>query len=249
MKYRAIIIEDEEPARELIKHYLKEFKNIELAGEFADGFSGVKAIDELKPEIVFLDVQMPKLNGFEVLELIEHKPVVLFTTAFDHFAIKAFEVNAADYLLKPFNIERFYIAIDKALAMITTREMNSERISSVIKTHDEHTEILERVAVKSGTKVHVIPVVDMLYLEAEGDYVKIITKDSFFLKEKTMKYFENILDKKQFVRIHRSYITNVSEIARIEYYDKETHIVFMKNGAKLRASAAGYQLLKKILQL
>lgn len=249
MNYRAIIIEDEEPARMLIKNYLLDHENIEMLGEFADGFSGVKAIDEMKPDLIFLDIQMPKLTGFEVLELIRHKPVVIFTTAYDQFAINAFEVNAADYLLKPFNRERFSSALNKALEMVKSAEKNDSKISAVINTYDDETDVLDRVAVKSGTKVHVIATDEIVYMEAEGDYVKINTKNSFYLKEKTMKYFENHLDPKIFVRIHRGTIINVNEIARIEYYDKESHVVFLKNGIKLKASTAGYQLLKKILNL
>jgi two-component system, LytTR family, response regulator len=249
MNIRAIIIEDEEPARNLIKNYLKNYLDISLEGEFADGFNGVKAINEIKPDLVFLDIQMPKLTGFEVLELMEHKPLVIFTTAYDQFAIKAFESNAVDYLLKPFSRERFAQAIGKAIEKYRTVKTDEKVISSVLQSMDEKPEYLERIAVKSNSKVNVIPVDSIIYLEAEGDYVKIYTKETRFLKEKTMKYFDSHLEPKQFVRIHRSYIVNVNEINKLEYYDKENYVVFLKNNVQLRASTSGYKLLKKILNL
>jgi two-component system LytT family response regulator len=249
MKYKAIIIDDEEPARQLIKSYLEGNIEIEIAGEFADGFSAVKAIDDIKPDIVFLDIQMPKLTGFEVLELVNHKPVVIFSTAFDEFAIRAFEINAIDYLLKPYSRDRFNLALNKALTSIRKNELQTEKLQPLIQSNDENTEILNRIAVKTGTKVHLIPVKDIISLVAEGDYVKINTMDSFFLKEKPLSYFEKHLNPELFIRIHRSCIVNISEIARIEYYDKETHIIFMKNNTKLRASTTGYKLLKKKLNL
>jgi two-component system, LytTR family, response regulator len=250
MNIRAIIIEDEEPARNLLKNFLADHQEIELLGEFSDGFSGVKAIDEIKPDLIFLDIQMPKLTGFEVLELMEHKPAIIFTTAYDQFALKAFEVNASDYLLKPFTRERFAQAIKRAAENILKKENQGAKVESILKTVEENKpETLDRIAVKSGQKIHIIPVEQVTYLEADADYVKIFTKDSFYLKEKTMKYFEEHLDKNRFVRIHRSYIVNVNDIARVEYYDKETHIVFLKNNAKLRASSTGYRLLKKVLHI
>jgi len=249
MTFKAIIIEDEEPARQLIKSYLTGNNEIEVAGEFADGFNGVKAIDEIKPDLVFLDIQMPKLTGFEVLELISHKPAIIFSTAFDEFAIRAFEINAIDYLLKPYSKDRFQQALDKALATIRKNEDQIQSLLPLIQSNEDHPEILNRFAVKTGTKVHLIPIADIIYIEADGDYAKIVTSDSFYLKERTLKYFESHLDPAQFVRMHRSYIVNVAEIARIEYYDKETHIVFLRNNTKLRASTAGYKLLKSKLHL
>jgi two-component system, LytTR family, response regulator len=244
---KALIIDDEEPARQLIKSYLSGNKEIEIAGEFADGFSAVKAIDEIKPDLIFLDIQMPKLNGFEVLELISHKPAVIFSTAFDEYAIKAFEINAIDYLLKPYSKDRFEKALSKAISSIQNNEVQEVKLKTILKSNEEKPEILNRIAVKTGTKVHLISTEDIVYIESEGDYVKINTKETFYLKEKPLKYFEIHLSADQFVRIHRSYLVNVSDIARIEYYDKETHIVFLKNNIKLKASSNGYKLLKTVL--
>jgi two-component system LytT family response regulator len=249
MKIRTIIIEDEEPARILLKKFLEAIPQIELFGEYSDGFSGLKAINEQKPDLVLLDIQMPKLTGFEVLELAEHKPFIIFTTAYDQYAIKAFESNATDYLLKPFTRERFAEAIKKATEKFSNKINDENKIISVLKTIDEKPEIIDRIAVRSGSKIHVIPADEMIYLEADGDYVKIHTKEGSFLKEKTMKYFETHLDPKKFIRIHRSYIANVEHIQRLEYYDKENYVAVLKNNIQLKVSSSGYKLLRESLKL
>ena len=249
MKLRTILIDDEQPARDVVKHYLKDFPDVEVIGEFQDGFTGLKAIQELKPDLVFLDVQMPKLTGLELLELLEQPPLIIFSTAYDQYAIKAFEMNAIDYLLKPFSKERFTQALQKAVSLAGTGKQASGPVLSLVKTLEDSPEFLQRIAVKSRHKVSVVPVDDILYLEAEGDYVMIHTKEARHLKEKTMKYFETHLDPGQFIRIHRSYIVNTPFIDRIEYYDKESYSVLLKNGAKLRASTSGYKLLKQILNM
>lgn len=249
MKLRTILIDDEQPARDVVKHYLKDVQEIEIIGEFQDGFTGLKAIQELKPDLVFLDVQMPKLTGLELLELLEQPPLIIFSTAYDQYAIKAFEMNAIDYLLKPFSKERFEQALQKAMAIASSGIKSSAPVLNLVKTLEESPEFLQRIAVKSRHKVSVVPVDDVLYLEAEGDYVMIHTKEARHLKEKTMKYFETHLDPTRFIRIHRSFIVNATFIDRIEYYDKETYSVLLKNGAKLRASTNGYKLLKQVLNM
>lgn len=249
MKLKTIIIEDEEPARNIVKLYLANYDSIELIGEYADGFSGVKAINELKPDLIFLDIQMPKLTGFELLELIEHKPEIVFTTAYDQYAIKAFEANATDYLLKPFSKERFEVALHKVIDKLEKKEKSDSKINSIITTISEKPEIISRVAVKSGARIDVIPVDDIIYFAAEGDYVMIYTHKDSYLKEKTMKYFETHLDNQQFVRIHRSSIININEINRIEHYDKESYLVVLKNNVKLKVSDSGYKSLKQMLKL
>jgi two-component system, LytTR family, response regulator len=249
MKINAIIIEDEEPARKLLKTYLKEHEEINLLGEFSDGLSGVKAIQEFRPDLVFLDIQMPKLNGFEVLELSEFKPMIIFTTAYDQYAIKAFEANAVDYLLKPFSRERFADALKKAKVDLAKQITDSGNLKSAIAVIDEKPEILERIAVRSGSKIHLIPAGDILYIEADGDYVKFHTKEGSHLKEKPMKYFETHLDPKQFARIHRSYIANVNFIQRLDYYDKESYSAVLKDGTQLKVSSNGYKLLRELLKM
>ena len=249
MKYTVLVIDDEEPARNLIKTFLADQENIEIIGECADGFSAVKSINELKPQIVFLDIQMPRLTGFEVVELIEYHPVIVFATAYDQFALKAFEANAVDYLLKPYTKNRFLQALAKAIEKVDSVAVDGSQISKVAKIVDESTDLLDRIAVKIGTKVHVVAIQDVMYFEAEGDYVRIITAENRYLKEKTMKYFETHLNPNNFIRIHRSFIVNINSIGRIEYYDKETYIVFLKNNVQLKASSAGHKLLKKVLKL
>jgi len=249
MTLRTIIIDDEQPARDVIKHYLKDFSEVEIIGEVADGFSGLKSIQELKPDLVFLDVQMPKLTGLELLELLDQPPLIIFSTAYDQYAIKAFEMNAIDYLLKPYSKERFAQAVLKAISQAGNITRSIQPVQNLVKTLEESPEFLQRIAVKSRHKVSVVPVEEIIYLEAEGDYVMLHTKDAKHLKEKTMKYFESHLDPSQYIRIHRSYIVNAKFIDRIEYYDKENYAVLMKNGAKLRASITGYKILKQVLNM
>ncbi|NVO02197.1 MAG: LytTR family transcriptional regulator DNA-binding domain-containing protein [Bacteroidetes bacterium] len=249
MKIQAIIIEDELPARTLVKNYLEGFEIIEIIGEYSDGFSGLKAINELKPDLVFLDIQMPKLTGFELLELTEHKPIIIFTTAFDQYAIKAFEANAVDYLLKPFSLQRFQGAVNKAIDRFDNNKTDETIVKSMIQTIDEKTEIINRIAIRTGSKIHLIATEEIVFIEADGDYVKIHTKDQSFLKEKTMKYFESHLDSTKFTRIHRSYLLNLEHIHRLEYYDKENYVAILKNDIHLKVSNSGYKLLKNHLKI
>jgi two-component system LytT family response regulator len=240
---KAIIIEDEQPARDLIKHYLAGQKDIEIAGEYADGFAGLKAIQEIKPDLIFLDIQMPKLTGFELLELLDEMPHIIFTTAYDQFAIKAFELNAVDYLLKPYSKERFDQALLKAF-----EKMKKDKPRTEIKKLTDHVtdsrEILDRVVVKTGSKIKVIPVDAILYLESQDDYVMIYVTDGKYLKQQTMKYFEQHLDHSKFVRIHRSYLVNIDTIKQLELYEKNSYLAMLSNGVKLKLSDTGYKLLK-----
>lgn len=244
---RAIIIEDEQPARDLIKHYLSGHTNISLLGEFSDGFSGLKAIHELKPDLVFLDVQMPKLTGFELLELMEENPHIIFTTAYDQFAIKAFELNAVDYLLKPYSQDRFNQAITKVLERVQ-KEPKAENISKLAEHIAEKQEMLDRVVVKTGSKIKVIPVEQILYVESQDDYVMIYSSDGKYLKQQTMKYFEQHLEPGKFLRIHRSYIVNIDTIKQLELYEKNSYLAVLSNGAKLKVSDTGYKSLKSLMK-
>lgn len=243
---KTLIIDDEPLARELIKNYLADYSFIELVAECTDGFKGMKAIQELQPDLIFLDVQMPKLTGFEMLELLENPPVVIFTTAYNEYAIKAFDMNAVDYLLKPFSRERFSKAIEKAKEKSERKENESDKLKEFVNTV-AGTEKTERIVVKTGTKIQVIPVDALLYLEAQDDYVMLHTAEGKFLKQQTMKHYESTLDSAVFVRIHRSYIVNVHQVTRIEPYEKESWQVVLKNNLKLPMSKSGYSLLKKRL--
>jgi two-component system LytT family response regulator len=243
---RTLIVEDEAPAMELLKIFLSKHSEIEIIGEATDGFSAIKSINEHKPDLLFMDIQLPKLNGFEILELLDYMPVVIFTTAYDQFAIKAFEINATDYLLKPFSIERFDQALQRAFQKVNTiyTQKSNSNYNNLLTTIDEKIEIIERVVVKTGTKIKVIPVERIIYFEAQDDYVMIYTEDGKHLKEKTMKYFETHLDNSKFVRIHRSYIVNVNHILQLEHFNKESYVAKLKNGVSLRISNNGYKTLK-----
>ncbi len=237
-----ILIDDEPLARSIVKEYLQQYPEVNIIAECNDGFQGIKAIQEHEPELIFLDIQMPKINGFEMLELIENPPSVIFTTAFDEFAIKAFEANAVDYLLKPFSKNRFDKAIQKYL-----QHTPAIQTHEVVETAAESPAQQNRIVVKDGNKIKIIPVNQIQYLEAADDYVKIVTADGSFLKKRTMNFFENSLSCYHFVRIHRSYIVNTQLITQIDAYEKDSHIIILNTGAKLSVSKPGYTKLKEIL--
>lgn len=243
---KTIIIDDEPLARMVIAEYLKQHTDVEIAAECGDGFDGAKAIQQLQPDLIFLDIQMPKLTGFEMLEILDEMPNVIFTTAFDEFAIKAFEKNAVDYLLKPISKDRFEQALTK---FRNTRHSNAPQETSVKVEAIREEESLERIVVKNGSQIKIIPVQQVIFLEAYDDYVKIHTKDGMFLKNKTMSSFEKQLDPKQFVRVHRSFIAKVDQLAKIEPMEKESYIATLLTGEKINISKSGYARLKQIIGL
>jgi two-component system, LytTR family, response regulator len=251
MKAKIIIIDDESLARDLIKSYLSTNNEVEILCECENGFEGIKAIQEQKPDIVFLDVQMPKINGFEMLELIEKRPLIIFTTAFNEYAIRAFDLNAIDYLLKPFSSERFNDALKKAMHQLQLKDQNqANSIEKLLDNVKENTEErLQRVVVKSGSKIDVIPVEKIQYIEAQDDYVMIFTADKKYLKQSTMNYFEKHLEVADFVRIHRSYIVKIDQISQLELYGKESYMLVLKSAQKLPVSKSGYSRLKTVLSL
>jgi two-component system LytT family response regulator len=245
---KAIIIDDEPLARQIVKEYLQSYPDIELMQECNDGFEGLKAIQQFQPDIVFLDIQMPKINGFEMLELLEQPPYIIFTTAFEEYAIKAFESHAIDYLLKPFSKDRFDKAIKKLLDQDPPAN-NKDNTQALLETVSQSPGQSHRVVVKISGRIKIIPVDEIFYLEAADDYVKVHTKDGSFLKNKTMGHFEQILDPQHFVRTHRSFILNVQQITRIDPYEKDSHIAILKAGAKVPVSKSGYSKLKAVLGL
>ena len=236
-----IIIDDEPLARSIVVEYLMSYPEIKILAECSDGFEGMKAIQQLQPDIVFLDVQMPKINGFELLELIDNPPAIIFTTAFDEYALKAFEANAIDYLLKPFNKERFDKSIQKYKSNLIPK-INTEQLQMPVSPTAQN-----RIVVKVDGKIKIIPTVDIQYIEANGDNVKIMTNEGSFSKNKTMSFFEEQLSANDFVRIHRSYLVNVSLVTRIDAYDKESHLAVLSSGIQLPVSKSGYQRLKELL--
>jgi two-component system LytT family response regulator len=236
-------VDDESLARDLIRNYLSGIEDVEVAGECKNGFEALKAIQEHQPDLLFLDIQMPKIDGFELLEVLDPRPEIIFCTAYDQYAIKAFEMNAVDYLLKPFSKDRLLQAVEKARQRVGAPSQHS---INQLKNHiDNQSKILERVVTRLGTKVTVIPVDRIQYMEAADDYVMIHSELGNHLKEKTMKYFEAHLPEEQFVRIHRSYIVNISEIKSLEQYSKDSYLAVLKNGDKLKVSAEGYRRLRK----
>ncbi|AWO00541.1 DNA-binding response regulator [Chitinophaga alhagiae] len=241
---KTVLIDDEPLARELVREYLQAYPQIEVVAECSDGFEGLKAIQQYQPDLLFLDIQMPKINGFEMLELVDKLPCVIFTTAFEEYAIRAFEVNAVDYLLKPFSRERFDKALQKMLERKT--EVSQELLDAAGRElPTQH----NRVVVKINGRIKIIPVQDIHYMEAADDYVKIVTQEGAFLKNKTMAFFEKTLDALQFIRVHRSYILNVSQITRLDPYEKETYLAVLKSGSKILVSKTGYPRLKEALGL
>jgi two-component system LytT family response regulator len=244
---RALIIDDEPLARMVVQEYLQGFEQIEVLQECGDGFEGLKAIQQHQPDIIFLDVQMPKINGFEMLELVDNPPAVIFTTAFDEYAIKAFEAHAVDYLLKPFSKDRFSKAIEKFLSQASVTPVAPKKTEDLLETASHSPAQHERIVVKTGTKVKIIPVADVQYLQADDDYVSVFTQEGSYLKNKTMSFFEQTLDGRQFVRVHRSYIVSVQEITRIDPYEKDSHLAILKSGAKIPVSKTGYVKLKQVL--
>jgi two-component system LytT family response regulator len=239
---KAVIIDDEPLARNIVKEYLQSYPDVEVVAECNDGFEGIKSIQQYEPGLIFLDIQMPKINGFEMLELIDNAPTVIFTTAFDEFAIKAFESNAIDYLLKPFSKERFDRAMQKFL-----HHAGTQQTQLVIETAAQSPAQQNRIVVKDGSKIKIIPIHQVNYLEAADDYVKIVTAEGSFLKKRTMAFFDQSLTPFQFVRIHRSYIINSQLITRIDAHEKDSHLVLLSTGIKLPVSKTGYAKLKQVL--
>ncbi len=241
---KAIIIDDEAPARNLIKTFLLDYPEIEIIGEAADGFSGVKLINNLHPDLVFLDIKMPKLNGFELLELIENKPLIIFSTAFDDFAIQAFEKNAIDYLLKPFSKERFRKSIEKVREKWNSTHTKNQYAEEIIEFSKNAQGTLNRIAIKQNSKIVIVPSDEITHIEAQDDYVFIHTEKNRYLKHERMKYLEAHLDSSVFLRVHRSYIVNINFIDKIELYEKDSYQLTLTSKNTVKVSKSGYKLLK-----
>ncbi len=243
---KVILIDDEPLARMLVREYLQAYPQLEVVQECEDGFEGVKAVQQHKPDLLFLDIQMPRINGFEMLELLEQPPAVIFTTAFDEFALKAFEAHAIDYLLKPFSRERFDAAVRK---WIGQHEQPVSDTPGLLETASRQPAQSNRIVVKSGSHIRIIPLSEVLYLEAADDFVKVHTAAGHFLKSRTMAHFEQVLPAGQFCRCHRSYLLNVQQITRIDPWEKDGHIAILKNGVSIPVSRTGYVRLREVLGL
>lgn len=237
-----LLIDDEPLAVTLLKEYLDAHEGFNVIGECHNGLDGLKAIQEHQPDLIFLDIQMPKISGFEMLELLDHPPAVIFTTAFDEYAIKAFDKNAVDYLLKPFSKARFDKAIERFKQQFPAPKQEVLKTAIQEAVGESH-----RIVVKVGNNIRIIPVQEIHYLAADDDYVCIHTGSETFLKNRTLQYFEKTLSPKQFVRVHRSYIVQISQVTRIEAFEKERHLLILKSGERIPVSKTGYPRLKTIL--
>jgi two-component system LytT family response regulator len=247
-KIRAIIVDDEELARQVLREYLSAHADVEIAAECANGFEAVKAVAELKPDLVFLDIQMPKLDGFEVLELIGNEAAIVFVTAHDEFAIRAFEVHAVDYLLKPVGADRFGAALERAKKRLGgAATAASVPAAELIAAARPPAQYADRIPVRDGPRVHIIPVAKLDYAEAQDDYVALCSEGKKRLKQQTIASLEAVLDPVRFMRVHRSYIVNLERIAKVEPYGKDSHVAVLHNGTQLPVSRAGYTRLRAFL--
>jgi two-component system LytT family response regulator len=243
-RIRAIIVDDEALSRALVREYLEAHRDIDVVAECADGFEAVRAVNDLDPDLLFLDIQMPKLDGFEVLELIGNDVEVLFLTACDEYALKAFEVHALDYLLKPFSARRFGEALERARSRLNGQAARPDADPPRAR---EAGAFLDRILIRDGPRVHVIGVDDIDYAQAQDDYVAFMVKGKGTLKHQTLGSLEEQLDPARFVRIHRSSILNIDRLARIELYSKGSYEAILKDGTRLPISRSGYSRLQKLI--
>jgi len=245
-KISAIIIDDEPLAVQALKALLERDDDIEVVAECMNGFDAVKCIQEKKPDILFLDIQMPKLDGFDVVELLgKELPLIIFVTAFDEYAIKAFEARAVDYLLKPVTPERMMKALQRAREQLKLKEIQS--VDAVIQQHHRDLRPLGRIVIKDGPAIHIIPVNDISHMEAQDDYVNIHSRGKAFLKYETLNHLEEVLDERQFCRIHRSYILNINYLKEIQPMSKDSKVAVLNNGQSIPISRTGYNRLKNYL--
>ncbi len=244
----AIIVDDEALARESLKQALERFDDIKIIKECANGFEAVQAVHRLKPDLIFLDIQMPKLDGFDVVELLEKEtPLIIFVTSYDEYALRAFEAEALDYLLKPVKPERLQKAVERVREQFQLK--NSQPFETFIDKHRNLQAPLSRILIRYGTDVFILPVNDIIYFEAQDDYVKVYThaQGKSYLKYERMSHLEKMLDPQYFCRIHRSYIININFLKKIEPYSKDSRLAIMENGKKLPISRAGYNRLMELL--
>jgi two-component system LytT family response regulator len=244
---RIVIVDDEPLARSVVREYAAEDPSIEVVADCANGFEAVKAVAELKPDLVLLDVQMPKLDGFEVLELLGRDQSVVFITAYDQYALRAFDVHAVDYLLKPFSADRFREAMERARERRRAKGSGQPNIADLVRDARPKGGPVERVLIRDGANVHVLPVDKIDYVEAQDDYVAFKSEGKQYLKDQTLSAVETTLDPARFVRIHRSYILNIDRIAKVELYAKDSRIAILRDGTRLPVSRAGYARLSQLL--
>jgi two-component system LytT family response regulator len=245
---RIVVVDDEALSRAVVREYADLDPGVQIVADCANGFEAVKAVSELKPDLVLLDVQMPKLDGFEVLELLGRDQPVIFITAYDQYALKAFEVHAVDYLLKPFSAERFQEAIARARARLRAKTLLAvDDVDKFISDAKPRTGPAGRVLIRDGANVHVLPVDKIDYVEAQDDYVAFKSEGKQYLKDQTLSAVEETLDSSRFVRIHRSFILNIDRISKVELYAKDSRMAILRDGTRLPVSRAGYARLSQLL--
>jgi two-component system LytT family response regulator len=242
---RIVIVDDEPLARAVLREYAEADAGLEIVADCANGFEAVKAVTDLKPDLVLLDVQMPKLDGFEVLELLGREQPVIFVTAYDQYALRAFEVHAVDYLLKPFSAERFQEAMERARERVRAKAVVP--LDEIVREAKPRTGPAERILIRDGANVHVLPASAIDYVEAQDDYVAFKSAGKQYLKDQTLAAVEAMLDPARFVRIHRSFILNIDRIAKVELYAKDSRMATLRDGTRLPVSRAGYARLSELL--
>lgn len=244
-KLRTLIVDDEELARKVLRELLSAHDEVEIIAECKNGLEAVKAVSEGKPDLLFLDVQMPKLTGFDVLELIGTEIAVIFVTAYDEYAMKAFEVHAVDYLLKPVGKDRLAAALQRVKVRSHEQFPAPAELAAASRPAGQ---FAERLVVKDGTRVTLIPISKLDYAEAQDDYVALASEGKKHLKQQTIASLEAALDPKHFVRIHRSYVVNLERVTRIEPYGKDSRVAVLSSGVRLPVSRAGYARLQALLE-
>ena len=245
MVLRLVVVDDEALARAVVREYAATDPEIEIVADCANGFEAVKAVAELTPDLVLLDVQMPKLDGFEVLELLGRDQPVIFITAYDQYALRAFDVHAVDYLLKPFSAARFQEAIARARERL--RAKAATPVDEIVRDAKPRTGPAGRVLIRDGANVHVLPVDTIDFVEAQDDYVAFKSEGKQYLKDQTLSAVEVTLDPARFVRIHRSFILNIDRISKVELYAKDSRMAILRDGTRLPVSRAGYARLSQLL--
>ena len=244
-RFRVVIVDDEALARGVIREYLTQEADVEIVAECSNGFEAVKAVAELHPDLMFLDVQMPKLDGFEVLELVGRDVAVVFVTAYDQYALRAFDVHAVDYLVKPFSAERLASALQRARDRLGRGEkLPTREIVESARSSQGHA---GRVLVRDGPRVHVLPVDKLDYVQAQDDYVSFRCEGKDYLKDQTLAQVEESLDPRRFIRIHRSFVLNLERLARVELDARENRVAILTTGQRLPVSRAGYRRLSSLL--
>jgi two-component system LytT family response regulator len=243
--FKTVIVDDEEPARQIVAEFLSAYPQFLVVDHCSNGYEAVRSVGAHEPDVLFLDIQMPKLDGFEVLELLERRPAVVFVTAFDEFAVRAFEVHAVDYLLKPFTAARFDEVIQHVCAILRRHE--PQPVADLQRTLAGVRRPLERIAFRNGPAIDVVPVQRIDYIEAQDDYVHVWARGARHVKQQTISDLEALLDPTRFVRVHRSYLVNLDSLSRVEPYAKDSRVAVLKDGTRVPVSRSGYDRLRELL--